>query len=392
MLFYIIYIHLLCIWHVLRSYSDWIAFFGYVDCSAALSFKVVLSESLPSGQVNISKISFFQWLVSFQASVRCQRPTMSRNCRRWEEPASSNWEPGYSGRAFYDDNSWRHYAPSTAPLPRRSFDYWREEALVAPTSYYPPRSYGRESSSYDEQWRDDSRPRQSSYPRRRRDFEPGRDWEDSESRRDRNLPYRNSSHHRYSTYAPAPYNPRSTFRARSPIESMPPISKPAPLSPPRKASLPPEAPKPSPGYLALSDEPSENLHDPGKIRKLLVLDLNGTLLIRSARSRASSGPQLRPVQPRPYMQSFRQYLFCADTKAWLDTMVWSSAQPHSVDDMVDKVFGATKGELKAVWNRKSLGLSEAEYREYCFPLSMPYTVFVRTSPLWSMELAFIHVP
>ncbi|KAH0835735.1 hypothetical protein J3R83DRAFT_9560 [Lanmaoa asiatica] len=29
--------------------------------------------------------------------------------------------------------------------------------------------------------------------------------------------------------------------------------------------------------------------------------------------------------------------------------------------MVDKVFGATKSELKAVWNRKSLGLSEAEY-------------------------------
>lgn len=101
-----------------------------------------------------------------------------------------------------------------------------------------------------------------------------------------------------------------------------------------------------------------------KTRKLLVLDLNGTLLIRSARSRGSSGPQLRPVQPRPYMHSFRTYLFCADTKAWLDTMVWSSAQPHSVDDMVDKVFGASRGELKAVWNRKSLGLSEAEYREY----------------------------
>lgn len=48
-------------------------------------------------------------------------------------------------------------------------------------------------------------------------------------------------------------------------------------------------------------------------------------------------------------------------------MVWSSAQPHSVDDMVDKVFGASKSELKAVWNRKSLGLSEAEYREYSSP-------------------------
>lgn len=43
--------------------------------------------------------------------------------------------------------------------------------------------------------------------------------------------------------------------------------------------------------------------------------------------------------------------------------MWSSAQPHSVDDMVDKVFGTVKGELKAIWNRKSLGLSEVDYRE-----------------------------
>jgi hypothetical protein len=64
------------------------------------------------------------------------------------------------------------------------------------------------------------------------------------------------------------------------------------------------------------------------------------------------------------MQSFRQYLFCAETKAWLDTMVWSSAQPHSVDDMVNKVFGPAKAELKAVWNRTSLGLSEADYSMY----------------------------
>lgn len=72
-------------------------------------------------------------------------------------------------------------------------------------------------------------------------------------------------------------------------------------------------------------------------------------------------------------------------------MVWSSAQPHSVDDMVDKVFGVTKNELKAVWNRKSLGLSEAEYRE-CRCFFIPDEVFDRTSPLWLMESAFIHVP
>ncbi|TFK46305.1 hypothetical protein OE88DRAFT_1638491 [Heliocybe sulcata] len=43
-------------------------------------------------------------------------------------------------------------------------------------------------------------------------------------------------------------------------------------------------------------------------------------------------------------------------------MVWSSAQPHSVDDMVGKAFGEKKGELKAVWARDTLGLSEHQYR------------------------------
>ncbi|KAF9231376.1 hypothetical protein BU15DRAFT_68384 [Melanogaster broomeanus] len=47
--------------------------------------------------------------------------------------------------------------------------------------------------------------------------------------------------------------------------------------------------------------------------------------------------------------------------AWLDTMVWSSAQPHSVEDMVNKVFGSYQDDLRAVWSRRSLGLSVEEY-------------------------------
>jgi len=67
-------------------------------------------------------------------------------------------------------------------------------------------------------------------------------------------------------------------------------------------------------------------------------------------------------------------------------MVWSSAQPHSVDDMVDKVFGASKSELKAVWNRKSLGLSEAEYHQKTLTtkdLTKPWNLF--TSALSPVE-------
>ncbi|KAH0835736.1 hypothetical protein J3R83DRAFT_9561 [Lanmaoa asiatica] len=246
---------------------------------------------------------------------------MSRNRRRCEESTSSHWEPWYGRSSYCDEYNRRHYAPPTELLPTRSFNYWRDEAVV-PSSYNPQRW-----ERYDEQWRDDGRSwhAESSYSRRRRNFGPGRDWDDRESRRDRSPPpHRNHFRQRHSTYTPSPYILRPTFRARSPAESIPAFPKPVPQDPPRKASPPlnmsPQPLKPSSAYLSLSQQPSEVLRNPGITRKLLVLDLNGTLLIRSARSRASTGPQLRPVQPRPYMQSLRQYLFCPETKAWLDTI------------------------------------------------------------------------
>ena len=65
-------------------------------------------------------------------------------------------------------------------------------------------------------------------------------------------------------------------------------------------------------------------------------------------------------------------------------MVWSSAQPHSVDDMVAKCFdvereGAMRMEgedgdrrkgrdnLVAVWARDTLGLTQAEYSKFSSP-------------------------
>ena len=47
-------------------------------------------------------------------------------------------------------------------------------------------------------------------------------------------------------------------------------------------------------------------------------------------------------------------------------MVWSSAQPDSVADMVDKCFGERKEELVAVWARDTLGLDEQAYSEFFF--------------------------
>ncbi|KAJ7318857.1 hypothetical protein DFH08DRAFT_971216 [Mycena albidolilacea] len=76
-------------------------------------------------------------------------------------------------------------------------------------------------------------------------------------------------------------------------------------------------------------------------RKLLVLDLNGTLLSRSKRTRRGpSAPnpgitRSQLVHPRPYLGTFKEYiLHHPSTKKWLNAMVWSSAQPHSVADML----------------------------------------------------------
>ncbi|RPD60739.1 hypothetical protein L227DRAFT_585891 [Lentinus tigrinus ALCF2SS1-6] len=155
-------------------------------------------------------------------------------------------------------------------------------------------------------------------------------------------------------------------------------SRSPPPPPPRHVSPPPPPPSPPPktpstSYLALAKQTPARVDDPTRLRKLLVLDLNGTLLHRSPnnprarhheRPRDPLGnllPRLRPVHPRPYMSAFRSFLFAPETKSWLDVMVWSSAQPHSVDDMVDKCFGKDRDKMIAIWARDTLGLSTEHY-------------------------------
>ncbi|KAH9849168.1 hypothetical protein C2E23DRAFT_737980 [Lenzites betulinus] len=146
----------------------------------------------------------------------------------------------------------------------------------------------------------------------------------------------------------------------------------------RSVTPPPPRP-PSPTYLALAKHVPSRVEEPSASRKLLVLDLNGTLLHRSPhnprpkarnqlpqedRPRDGHGnwlPRLRPVHPRPYMRAFRSYLFAPETRSWLDVMVWSSAQPHSVGDMVDRCFGEDQDKMLAIWARDTLGLSNDHY-------------------------------
>jgi len=127
-----------------------------------------------------------------------------------------------------------------------------------------------------------------------------------------------------------------------------------------RSATPPPLGSPTPGYIALSRTPSEVLPASGSSRKLLVLDLNGTLLLRSSH-RLRSTPGLRSVHPRPFLSALRAYLFAPCTRIWLDVMVWSSAQPHSVADMIGKAFGDDRDKLLAVWARDTLGLAPHLY-------------------------------
>ncbi|KAG6917198.1 hypothetical protein DXG01_003402 [Tephrocybe rancida] len=215
---------------------------------------------------------------------------------------------------------------------------------------------------------------------------------------------------------------------------------------PIRAPIPEPIPTPIPtapteSYILESQQTSERLPSPSVGRKLLILDLNGTLVYRTphARREFRGGPRrrgrgqghnhghnhnhthnqgpnqnqyqayahggvdeapphsygqpsqheqynapsstdptdpyadptaprgLRNAYPRAYMPSFQSYLLHPTTLTWLDTMVWSSAQPHSVADMVARCFGARAGELRAVWARDTLGLEEGAYRAYSFP-------------------------
>ena len=96
-------------------------------------------------------------------------------------------------------------------------------------------------------------------------------------------------------------------------------------------------------------------------RLLLVLDLNGTLVLRSR-----SG---RTVFHRPYLRTFLHYLAVASSDpeisglSAIDLVVWSSARPHSVEMMVKDIFGPPLS-LLAIWDRTHLGLSQKEYGEY----------------------------
>ncbi len=124
---------------------------------------------------------------------------------------------------------------------------------------------------------------------------------------------------------------------------------------------------------AYSELPSHSLPPTPFAKKLLVLDLNGTLLFRPSWSQPlhlKSGKAERPAFPRPFMRTFRKYLFHEETCSWLDTMVWSSAQPHNVATMVQSCFRNDQKKLVLVWGRDRMGLDRNSYSAYRLGFSL----------------------
>jgi hypothetical protein len=160
---------------------------------------------------------------------------------------------------------------------------------------------------------------------------------------------------------------------------------------------------PSDDYLRLSQlasnpssSSSSSTPSPEIKTKLLVLDLNGTLLYRPK-------GVTRGGHPRPYLQNFLEYLFLPEpepentptTRRPWEVFVWSSAKPHNVRPMVEKAFGERwiegvwepedpearedrhetgEGRLLGVWARDKLGLTAVDYGEWAradlLPLSL----------------------
>ncbi|ORX94897.1 HAD-like protein [Basidiobolus meristosporus CBS 931.73] len=127
--------------------------------------------------------------------------------------------------------------------------------------------------------------------------------------------------------------------------------KQAPNKPLRKGRIlttqqraqPPNRTSPTQLRLAIRTAKSSN-------KNLLVLDLNGTLLIRNKKSKA--------IYLRPHVPEFIDFILSK-----FSVLVWSSAMPVNVDRMVVHVFEQRHSQLFDIWNRTHLRLSREAYKK-----------------------------
>lgn len=129
------------------------------------------------------------------------------------------------------------------------------------------------------------------------------------------------------------------------ISSLSPSPSPGPS--PRLFLL--QRPEPTAAYLAQASDEPQSLASPRSL--LVILDLNGTLLVRKDRGSKFTA--------RPRVSAFLKYLL-ANHKV----MVWSSARPKNVKRMCDTLFrGEGLRQLARVWDRTHLRLTPEQYAE-----------------------------
>lgn len=143
--------------------------------------------------------------------------------------------------------------------------------------------------------------------------------------------------------------PRASVGPRNSSSSLDPSTSRARSEPPTrdlKIHLP--APVPTAQYITQASRPSTRLQRPQSL--LLILDLNGTLLVRR---RASSS-----YTPRPSLERFLRYCFQHHS-----VLLWSSATPFNVKSICRKIFSKEqRRNLLGEWGRDTLGLTPAQYK------------------------------
>jgi hypothetical protein len=155
---------------------------------------------------------------------------------------------------------------------------------------------------------------------------------------------------------PGDWQPQPSFPTPLPVPSASGIIR---IDQPLAAS-PLRIAEPTQDYILTASIPPYRLDQP--MEKLLILDLNGTLLYRPRNPQKDRSLDMRQASTRPilrpHLPKFISYIFRN-----FKIMVWSSAAPNNVKAMVAAV--TTPEQLKqviAIWGRDTFGLSKKEYR------------------------------
>jgi hypothetical protein len=147
----------------------------------------------------------------------------------------------------------------------------------------------------------------------------------------------------YETYSQYSIHPGAQSDVQ--IQQSPELKK-DPVVPPSAASG--GIPKPHPLYLFHSTVESRSEESPQP--KLLVIDLNGTLLYRK-RGRPAS------FKARPSAKTFLNFVL-----ENFKVMIWSSATAANVREMCSKLISEEESQvILAEWSRDHLGLHQADY-------------------------------